>query len=111
MDLKHLDEPHPIEFISRSDNHKKERIGISVFHQAMDLHEGFQELEEFEESYWMDLKRKNRAKQRMDKQANVIFEKRKNSLKKNMRKRKQKNVNLNPNIDTRNQKFSNEKYG
>ena len=47
----------------------------------------------------------------MDKQANVIFEKRKNSLKKNMRKRRQKNVNLNPNIDTRNQKFSNEKYG
>ena len=83
-----MDEPCQIEFISRSDNKKKEKIGVSVFHQAVDLHEGFYEHEEFEESYWLDLKKKNRAKQRMDKQANVIFEKRKNSLKKNMRKRR-----------------------
>jgi hypothetical protein len=48
------------------------------------------------------MKKNARARQRTDKQANQIFQKRKNNLKRNMRKRKNKGVSLNSNIDTRN---------
>jgi hypothetical protein len=86
LDKKHLDEPNQIEFLSSG--RIKESYGISVYNEAKDGFTPFNQLEEFDPSYLLMMKKNARIRQKLDKQSNLIFQKRKNCLKRNMRKRR-----------------------